>query len=172
MLRTELMIPADSPPRSTLDFRPRDGQPQRCPRQKACRVQDWQGRVRLFDEERQLRAAENHGVASLLSEPLDDGSHLGTGLGSQDALDQFLEDELVDALSFARVGEIVLQVRPLKARRVDRPVHENARPQNTESAVARFLCLRRHDLRYVKPWTWGLPRPRGQTPDGSYCPGR
>src|SRR2546422_3164265 len=50
------------------------------------------------------------------------------GLRSQDALDQFLEDDLVDALSFARVGEIVLQVRP-----------------------------RRHDLRYVKPWTWGFP---------------
>src|SRR6266404_3813931 len=50
------------------------------------------------------------------------------GLRSQDALDQFLEDDVVDALSFARVGEIVLQVRP-----------------------------RRHDLRYVKPWTWGFP---------------
>ena len=60
-------------------------------------------------------------------------------------------------MSFARVGEIVLQVRPLKARRVDRPVHEKARPQDTESVVARFLCLRRHDLRNVKPWTWGLP---------------
>ena len=54
-----------------------EGQAQRRHRQKTCRVQDRQGRVGLFDEERQLRAAENHGVATLLAESPDDASHLG-----------------------------------------------------------------------------------------------
>src|SRR5262249_2526464 len=86
--------------------------PERSARQQPGGIERRQGRIVVVDDQRDLRAAQHHGIAPLTLQPPDPPLIVGDRLRLEDALHQLIHDDAVARL--ALLGARALVAKPAR----------------------------------------------------------
>lgn len=130
-----------------------DGLTEGCAGEEACGVESGERRVGVVDEEWDLGATEDDGVAALVLEAGDDLLEGGDGFGFEDAIHELIEDDAVDGLALVRVGAEAVDSAGCKLVGVDIAFGEPAGSGDGDAAEASLGGGGGDDFGDVQPWS-------------------
>jgi len=120
-------------------------------REQPCGIERRQGRIRVIHDQRDLGAAEDDRVATLVLHPSDDPLKTSDRLGLEDAVNELIHDDAVDFFALGAVGTHVLHSARLELFRIDLALDEISSSGQAEAPEPARDRLGGDDLGDVEP---------------------